>query len=536
MAIQRKGLSMVLVILLWISFGQGFVFPRSASFHCSTTCHQGWATLSQTVMLGSAGNVSKKVWLPSIFFTKDTSCTLNAQKEIQNCQDPNEDDFRLDRQLALPLEKIVATLKRTIFFFCLTSVIFFSPVNAKGGGRGGGGGRGHYSSHHSTRVSPSSSSAHRSSSSAPQTRRSASSGQHSSSSHLSSSQRQQSPSPQSHNSSRGNRSSSSPRSAANKSSRHASMPSQVYKSPKKSNTSSSSPPPPVLSTKANKTSRKGVKVTRLRSWGHVGGRAQRGTRKPTVPPTLHTPRPPGTRDGFFYSSPTPSSRWIHFHHNRGVHVHPRQPTVVVDPSPVLVDPFPSSESTSVSSLKPIQLPSQMTVAPIVQEVNTEVQNSHVPVVEARLNPWPDRLLGASVGLYAATVIGKTIKENKDQNANEVLPLLLNSVRDSGTYIGVTCESDGMVQQVRVDLEFCPNGLVSGRGEDEEDGLYTITNGLWSGSQVQWTEQYDGYFVNVKGQLKRRNHNAKAQHGELFLDCSFVSSIDNISGTFELTKR
>ena len=169
----------------------------------------------------------------------------------------------------------------------------------------------------------------------------------------------------------------------------------------------------------------------------------------------------------------------------------------------------------------------MSLDPVLssQETNIVVQATPAPpLVTVKYNPWPDRLLGAYVGGAAVGIVAHDFLQKHADNGDEVI----NPIRDSGRYKGVTAESDGVVQQVTVNLKFYNNGSIEGSGEDEEDGRYKISNGSWNADRVQWTEVYKDFSVKVHGQIRRRND-------YLYLDCRFVSSIDNISGTFELTK-
>ena len=101
---------------------------------------------------------------------------------------------------------------------------------------------------------------------------------------------------------------------------------------------------------------------------------------------------------------------------------------------------------------------------------------------------------------------------------------IDPFRGSGLYTGVTVESDGAVQEVETFLQFLNNGKVEGIGFDEEDGPYRV-RGTWRGSTVNWTEKYEDYSVRVECTCPG-----------LALECTFVSSVDNIKGAFELRKK
>merc|ERR1711907_780356 len=100
------------------------------------------------------------------------------------------------------------------------------------------------------------------------------------------------------------------------------------------------------------------------------------------------------------------------------------------------------------------------------------------------------------------------------------------------------ESDGADQSVRSTIRFGSDGSISGRGNDGEDGYYTIKDGRWAPPntpnplktgviRVAWKEKYDkGFEVVVEGEYNARTGKIKAH---------FESS-RAVSGTFELAPK
>lgn len=151
-----------------------------------------------------------------------------------------------------------------------------------------------------------------------------------------------------------------------------------------------------------------------------------------------------------------------------------------------------------------------------------------------MNRKQDLLLGATVGAGASALAFSVFNSNKDTsqpgNNKDVAPEENKfSVNDSGFYRGITSESDGMIQQVAVDLEFTKDGMILGSGKDDEDGEYQITNGQWKADRATWKEEYDDFYVRVW------SRKCLQDDGITVLDCRFVSSFDDITGTFELAK-
>jgi len=98
---------------------------------------------------------------------------------------------------------------------------------------------------------------------------------------------------------------------------------------------------------------------------------------------------------------------------------------------------------------------------------------------------------------------------------------------SGFYSGSSAESDGAEQAVFCELQFAPDGTLRGKGDDSDDGVYTI-EGCWSNNYVKWKETYangpNGRFVTtVRGLFKSE---------EKTLDCRFVSN-KGVRGNFLL---
>lgn len=80
---------------------------------------------------------------------------------------------------------------------------------------------------------------------------------------------------------------------------------------------------------------------------------------------------------------------------------------------------------------------------------------------------------------------------------------------SGRYVGETAEDDGGDQGVVTHLTFGADGVVSGWGDDTEDGKYRITAGRWhsdpenpGSTRVAWIEKYEeGFEVALRGQIR-----------------------------------
>merc|ERR1712224_79956 len=103
-------------------------------------------------------------------------------------------------------------------------------------------------------------------------------------------------------------------------------------------------------------------------------------------------------------------------------------------------------------------------------------------------------MGGELGLYAgyfAFVTGGFEDSNAWPKAQkrhqEVLEELEEALAKSkettppttGEYWGGSEESDGADQSVRSTIRFGSDGSISGRGNDGEDGYYTIKNGRWA---------------------------------------------------------
>lgn len=103
---------------------------------------------------------------------------------------------------------------------------------------------------------------------------------------------------------------------------------------------------------------------------------------------------------------------------------------------------------------------------------------------------------------------------------------------SGEYWGGSDESDGGDQSIRVTLRLQPNGRITGRGLDGEDGSYTIPRGRWVQEDdgrlwVAWEEKYDEGFTAVCiGHVDESSGKIHAR---------FASS-RHVSGAFRLAKK
>merc|ERR1719502_52470 len=104
---------------------------------------------------------------------------------------------------------------------------------------------------------------------------------------------------------------------------------------------------------------------------------------------------------------------------------------------------------------------------------------------------------------------------------------------SGEYWGGSeGESDGGDQSIRVTLHLQPNGRITGRGHDGEDGSYTIPRGRWVREDdgrlwVAWEEKYyEGFRVVCIGHIDAVTGKVKA---------NFASS-RRVTGAFSLAKK
>ena len=91
----------------------------------------------------------------------------------------------------------------------------------------------------------------------------------------------------------------------------------------------------------------------------------------------------------------------------------------------------------------------------------------------------------------------------------------------------------MEQSIRVRLQFTQDGLVHGHGHDAEDGDYTINLGIWKDDRACWLEEYhdEDYVVLVYAQRV----SISDTDTKMKWKCTFVSSVERITGNFELTK-
>lgn len=155
------------------------------------------------------------------------------------------------------------------------------------------------------------------------------------------------------------------------------------------------------------------------------------------------------------------------------------------------------------------------------------------------NPWPERVLLVGIGSLSTVILYETVdsrlKQESDQYDDGIDP-----INDTGMYCGWTHESDGVSQEVTTFLDFTKNGKVYGMGLDKEDGPYRIV-GRWKGSNVEWKETYDNFSVCVE--CRRRQRSSEPSSAWLpylssytKFDCSFVSTVGGITGTFGLKKK
>ena len=412
------------------------------------------------------------------------------------------------RWLSSAMPKIMISL-------ALASSLWITPASAKGGG-----------SH---------SSIHRSSSSRSSSSRSRRSSR--SSSRSSSSKRASSSYP-----------STQPRSSP-------SSPSPSYKRPTPKSTPARqsrprlSPTPPTSSPVQSKTSTPNI-TAKKRIFGHAGGRARKSSNKSSK----RTPMPST-------STTTPRTKIIYRNRPATVHVHHySQPP----PTVLYQEPLPHLPGANVSPIDySNQPPPPPPPASALESSPGDVDTATLVPTTVRHNPWPDRLLGSLVGAGMATTFlttttrsdststtttaAKTKRKmnvNEDEN-NDMLSTFINKYPSiatgslfpsllgndaTGWYTGTTTESDGTQQSVRVHLNFHNrNHMVRGHGSDTEDGDYTIVLGVWRDNAACWLEEYDTYEVLVYAQRDL------SSESKIKWKCTFASTVDNITGDFELTK-
>jgi len=186
-------------------------------------------------------------------------------------------------------------------------------------------------------------------------------------------------------------------------------------------------------------------------------------------------------------------------------------------------------------------------------VTVEYKDGSLDTVSAAEQPTPRWVQAGELGFcagYFALVTGGFEDSNAWPKAQkrhqEVLEELEEALAKSkettppttGEYWGGSEESDGADQSVRSTIRFGSDGSISGRGNDGEDGYYTIKDGRWAPLdtlnplknnilKVAWKEKYDqGFEVVVEGEYNTRTGKIKAH---------FESS-RRVSGTFELAPK
>jgi len=187
-------------------------------------------------------------------------------------------------------------------------------------------------------------------------------------------------------------------------------------------------------------------------------------------------------------------------------------------------------------------------------VTVQYKDGTLDSVSAAEEPTPRWLQAVQLGLYPAYFAlvsmgegsGSTAWHKAQDRHEEVLEELKEAFAESkettppttGEYWGGSEESDGADQSVRSTIRFGSDGSIRGRGNDGEDGYYTIKDGRWGALdtvnpfkngtiKVAWKEKYDqGFEVVVEGEYNTRTGKIKAH---------FESS-RRVSGTFELAPK
>ncbi|GFH44042.1 predicted protein [Chaetoceros tenuissimus] len=154
---------------------------------------------------------------------------------------------------------------------------------------------------------------------------------------------------------------------------------------------------------------------------------------------------------------------------------------------------------------------------IEEEISTAVRS------DAKYTPitiWP--VIYTIFGMYMLAREETIMILQKIQNTLTDDPI---DYTRSGFYRGFSSENvHGKTIKQRVRLNFTQNGYISGSGKDSIDGRYSV-KGTWeevgNGEyEVEWTERYKDFEVEVEGKLKKGN----------ILSGRFTSS-RRISGTF-----
>jgi hypothetical protein len=171
---------------------------------------------------------------------------------------------------------------------------------------------------------------------------------------------------------------------------------------------------------------------------------------------------------------------------------------------------------------------------MVRDDNVDGGAATSPTISVAVDDWTTVVAvgGLAAAFYYLTPLTPTHGDSEayadgafdshmDMDASPTLP-----PPTSGLYSGSTIESDGSEQGISVDLHFAPDGSVEGRGNDSDDGPYTI-QGKWTDKHIKWTESYmhgpNGSFTTTVRSSFRFSGN---------LDCRFVSS-KGVRGQFSL---
>ena len=449
------------------------------------------------------------------------------------------------RHLKQKAKRLLHSANQALLVSLFVFSLMVSPVAAKGGGGHSNGGRSS-----SGRSSMSRSSTYRSS---------ASNSRPSNSSPYRPSTSRRSSNSSSSKGANGKESFSTPSSS---SSRSSSGPPKVYSSkPRSFSSSSNSPPATKLSPPSTKTKTLPPSTMQRHSSGRLGGRVKRGNRNQdtTKAPIFNTsPSSPSSRRPVSHRSRSWSSprRPSTVHHHTIYQPAPSQShtSVVVEEPPIqeiIVVQDRVLEPQPLFYTKPIDTQSSTTsIQAMTPSSSTTLVNGPNTV---RRNPWPERLAWASAGGLTTAAWYERQKQasqsrlpqSKDwwiestqavsgwqaPNISSLSTTSIDPGRDSGMYTGVTIESDGTEQEVETFLDFLKNGKIEGIGFDEEDGPYRI-RGTWRGLTGNWKEIYENYSVRVKSNVRQ----PYLPPGPKILDCTFVSSIGNIKGSFELQKK
>lgn len=168
----------------------------------------------------------------------------------------------------------------------------------------------------------------------------------------------------------------------------------------------------------------------------------------------------------------------------------RQPTVIVDRSPALVDESTVSYWSGVWTGRAEAVTIASVAAYLYNSYNSGSEDD---------DDGPGSAVSYEQELKETRALMRELEE--EHAASDSLAAAIERPLD-GKYEGESAEDDGGDQQVATNLTFHRDGTVSGKGDDAVDGPYSINEGRWSAQRVAWIETYDeGFEVALRGQRR-----------------------------------